>query len=79
MNHHIEDDLLFLQTTLEADVKLNNGSTHDMDIDESSWTLDHQITKTPLIPQPLPPFQPYKMLSTVTIWKKQIQTNLRIK
>ena len=43
MNHHIEDDLLFLQTTLEADVKLNNGSMHDMDIDETSWSLDHQI------------------------------------
>ena len=43
MNHHIEDDLLFLQTTLNNDVELNNGSTHDMDIDESSWNLDDQI------------------------------------
>ena len=43
MNHHIEDDLLCLQKTLEADIKLNNGSINDMDIDESSWTLDHHI------------------------------------
>ena len=37
MNHHIEDDLLFLQTTL------NKGSTHNMDIEESNWSLDDQI------------------------------------
>ena len=43
INHHIEDDLLFLQTTLDKDIELNNGSTHDMDIDESSCNLDHQI------------------------------------
>lgn len=43
INHHIEDDLLCLQKTLETDVKLNNGSINDIDIDESSWTLDHHI------------------------------------
>ena len=43
INHHIEDDLLFLQTTLDKDIELNNGSTHDMDINESSWNLDDQI------------------------------------
>ena len=43
MNHYIEDDLLCLQKTLKTDIKLNNGSIDDMDIDDSSWTLDHQI------------------------------------
>merc|ERR1712051_463881 len=43
MNHHIEDDLLFLQTTLNKDIDLNKGSTHNMDIKESNWNLDDQI------------------------------------
>ena len=42
MNHHIEDDLLFLQTTLNQDVELINGSNRNMDIDEASWSLDDQ-------------------------------------
>ena len=45
MNHYISDDLLSLQNTLQTDVDLNNGSVNDMDIDNSSWTLDHQIYK----------------------------------
>ena len=45
MDHHIEDDLLCLQTTLETDIKLNidKEAIQDIDIDESSWTMDQGI------------------------------------
>ena len=38
MDHHIEDDLLCLQTTLQTDIKLNSNkeAIQDIDIDESS-------------------------------------------
>ena len=42
MNQHIEDDLLFLQTTLNEDVELINGFKRNMDIDESKWNLEDQ-------------------------------------
>ena len=45
VGHHIEDDLLFMQTTLQEDIKLNNNdhAMEVLEIDDSSWTLDQDI------------------------------------
>ena len=42
INHHIDDDLLLLQTTLNEDVELINNSKRDNNIDTSSWSLEDQ-------------------------------------
>ena len=42
INHHIEDDLLLLQTTLNEDVELINDSKRNNNIDTSSWSLEDQ-------------------------------------
>merc|ERR1712051_174868 len=42
INHHIEDDLLLLQTTLNEDVELINDSKRNKNIDTSSWSLEDQ-------------------------------------